>query len=112
MPLCSGMEGRNKHVLIETELVCKSGTSTCCFSHLVSERDDARQQSDEDVCVDAPFVRFVNDDYVIFLEQKILQHKTETMKKLEKMKVLETFLYRFFFYFNRLYNKDDQQDDS
>lgn len=45
-------------------------------SDLVPERDDARQQSDEDVCVNAPFMGFIDDYHIVSLKQKVLQHKT------------------------------------
>lgn len=41
-------------------------------SYLVSERDDTRQQSDEDVCVHAPFMSLINDYHTVPLEQEIL----------------------------------------
>lgn len=49
-------------------------------SYLVSERDDARQQSDEDVCVHAPFVSLIYDDRTVSLEQEILWDETERVK--------------------------------
>lgn len=56
-------------------------------SYLVSERDDTRQQSDEDVCVHAPFMSLIDDYHTVPLEQEILWDKTET-DKLQKSQLL------------------------
>lgn len=55
-------------------------------SCLVSERDNTGQQSDEDVCVHAPFMSLINDYHTVSLEQEILWDKTET-DKLQKHQV-------------------------
>lgn len=49
--------------------VCNPGFRV---SYLVPERDDTRQQSDEDVCVHAPFMSLVYDYHTVSLKQEIL----------------------------------------
>ncbi len=57
-------------------------------SYLVSERDDARQKSDEDVCVHASFMSFIYDYHAVSLEQEILTDKTETQKHWGKQRLI------------------------
>lgn len=59
------------------------GNITCVPLYLVSERDDPRQQPDEDVCVDAPFMSLVNDDHAVSLEEEVLE-KERNFKNLEE----------------------------
>ena len=39
----------------------------------VAQRHDARQQSDQDVRVDAPLVCLVNDDDAVLVQKKVLR---------------------------------------
>ncbi len=41
--------------------------------YLVAERDDAWQEADEDIGVDAALMSFIYDDHAVFLQQEILQ---------------------------------------
>lgn len=47
----------------------------CAVSHFVSERDDPRQQPDEDVCVNAPFMSLIYDYHTVSLEKEVLKKR-------------------------------------
>lgn len=47
----------------------------CAVSYFVSERDDPRQQPDEDVCVNAPFMSLIYDYHTVSLEQEVLKKR-------------------------------------
>lgn len=47
----------------------------CAVSYFVSERDDPRQQPDEDVRVDAPFVSLIYDYHTVSLKQEVLEKR-------------------------------------
>lgn len=47
----------------------------CAVSYFVSERDDPRQQPDEDVCVNAPFMSLIYDYHTVSLEQEVLKER-------------------------------------
>lgn len=49
--------------------------SRWCPLYLVPERDDPRQQADQDVCVNAPFMSLVYDDHAVSLEQEVLKER-------------------------------------
>lgn len=54
---------------------------------LVSEGDDTRQQSDQDVCVHTPLVGLVYDDHTVFLEKEILPGTNRNIGPITLLKI-------------------------
>ena len=85
-PFCRGDRERiwawNNSLMMLYVIKCVKNITHSSVNHLISERNDARQQSNEDVCVHTAFVCFVYDDGTVLLQQEILWDKTVKSYKL------------------------------